>query len=130
MNAKLIWFALTAKLTRPEMRFTLLMFLATIVTTAIGQAVAPSPAPVQVSSNWLVDLRTVCTVGAVVLLGAWRISAWMSRIDDRLAAGEKRFEALDKRADNRDMKLDRIERTLAGLPCGGKKPCPQEDDAA
>ena len=61
---------------------------------------------VRVTGDWLVDIRTVCAVGAVVLVGTW---------------GEQTFGELQKSIVNLDNKL-------SGLPCRlGNRPeaCPE-----
>lgn len=93
-----------------------------LVTYASQVMFAQTP-PTHVTGDWLVDMRTIAAVGGVVLLGTWRIGRWMSKIDNRMDVGERRFDNLETRMNHRDARLDRIEKILDGLPCVDRTHC-------
>jgi len=97
------------------------MWLVTLVAmlgTGAGMA-ATGGATTQVSADWLVDLRTVLTVGGVVLPATWWLSRAFTRISDRLEAGDVRFAALERT-------LARMEERLAKLPCKSCEECARQ----
>ena len=97
------------------------MWLVTLVAmlgTGAGMA-ATGGATTQVSADWLVDLRTVLTVGGVVLPATWWLSRAFTRISDRLEAGDVRFAALERT-------LARMENRLAKLPCKSSEECARQ----
>lgn len=66
------------------------------------------------------DIRTVFTVGAIVLGGAVWISRQFQRFVDRLSAGNQRFTQIEQWMKSVDDRLMR-------MPCrGGIQPCPPE----
>lgn len=94
-------------------------------TTALAHTFfAQAPAP-HIDGTWLLDLRTITAVSSVVLYGTWILARWMKRIDDRLEFGERLFEAINKRMDARDVKLDEIQKRVDTLPCGLCDPQPK-----
>lgn len=54
-----------------------------MVGVVIGQVTAPV-----INSAWLVDLRTVTAVGAVVISGTWWLSRKFQSIEDKLEAAD------------------------------------------
>jgi len=64
--------------------------------TFLGGLIAQAMPHTTLSGDWLVDLRTVCAVGGIVLTGSWQISRWQTKVTDR---------------------LDLLESTIAKLPC-------------
>lgn len=65
--------------------------------TAFGAILSQAvPHVTQVTGEWVIDLKTVCAVGFVVLGGSWHASQWMQRVNDRLAD---------------------LENSITGLPC-------------
>lgn len=54
-----------------------------MVAATLGDAVTPV-----VHADWLVDLRTVGTVGALVISGTWWLAKKFQRIEDRLDRAE------------------------------------------
>ncbi len=95
----------------------LLVTLAAMLGTGAGQA-ATGVSP-QISADWLVDLRTVLTVGGVVLPATWWLSRAFTRISDRLEAGDVRFAALERT-------LARMEDRLTKLPCKSSEECARQ----
>lgn len=83
--------------------------LVAMVGTGAGMAATGGATP-QVSADWLVDLRTVLTVGGVVLPATWWLSRAFTGIADRLSAGDRRFAELERT-------LARMEERLERLPC-------------
>jgi hypothetical protein len=80
-------------------RFALIAMAGTVLGQVLSNRVhiladAALNATQQISGNWTVDLRTVIAVGTVVVLGAWRVSAWQQKLDDRLKLIEKRMNEL------------------------------------
>lgn len=76
--------------------------------TMVGELLSEVAPHSQVSGDWTVDLRTVCAVGTVVFVGAWKVSGWQKNIADRLSA---------------------VEKAVSRLPCGpnnGEDRCDQE----
>jgi hypothetical protein len=65
----------------------------------------------QISGNWLVDIRTVCVVGAVVLGGTWWVAKWMQRVLDRL-------EALELSATERELVMKDIQLKVHHIASG------------
>ena len=63
----------------------------------------------QISGNWLVDIRTLCAVGAVVLGGTWWVARWMQKVEDRLKSGEARFAVIELMAAKREEMLTDIQ---------------------
>ena len=86
-------------------------------------AFKPAFADVQptVSGNWLVDLRTVCAVGGVVLAGAWWIARWMQKVEDRLKSGETRFAMIELMAAKREDMLTDIQMKVHHIASGDIK---------
>ena len=75
----------------------------------------------QISGNWLVDIRTLCAVGAVVLGGTWWIARWMQRVEDRLKAGEARFAVIELTASKRHDLLTDIQMKVHHIASGDIK---------
>ena len=76
--------------------------------TMVGAVLAQLTPHAQVSGDWTVDMRTVCAVGSVVFVGAWKISGWQKGVSDRLRA---------------------VERAMDRIPCiypGGEQRCKNE----
>ena len=86
-------------------------------------AFKPAFADVQptISGNWLVDLRTVCAVGGVVLFGAWWIARWMQKVEDRLKSGETRFAMIELMAAKREDMLTDIQMKVHHIASGDIK---------
>jgi hypothetical protein len=103
---------------------TLLLTLAVMASTAFGQVLFAQSPPTQISGSWLIDVRTLCAVGGVVLLGTWRIGRWMKRIEDRLDDGDTRFSRIELSMKERHELLRDIERKMDRLPCGDSD-CPE-----
>jgi len=95
------------------------MLLVTLLAMFGTAAGAAASAQTQVSADWLVDLRTVLTVGGVVLPATWWLSRAFTRISDRLEAGDVRFAALERT-------LARMEERLAKLPCKSCEECARQ----
>ena len=60
--------------------------------TAAGMAMAVTllgdlAAPI-ISANWLIDVRTVCSVGGIVLTATWWLGRRFQNIEDRLKNAE------------------------------------------
>lgn len=66
--------------------------------------------PHQVSGEWLVDIRTVISVGAIVLAGAVWISRVFQRFIDRLNAGNIRFNQIEEW-------MAAVDKKLNNMPC-------------
>jgi hypothetical protein len=62
--------------------------------TIAGALLAEAASHAQISGDWTVDIRTVCAVGTVVFVGAWKVSSWQKSVADRLTALEKAIERL------------------------------------
>lgn len=86
-------------------RFAVLVIVCCFAVTCAARVLIGGAAPPQtvVNGGWLVDIRTICAVGGIVLIGTWRLSWWMKAIEERLKTGEDRFT--------------RIEASIAKLPC-------------
>lgn len=103
-----------SRISKPAM-FTATMTLGAVVISVLCSvffADASTPGVTKISSEWMLDLKTICAVGGVVYLGAWRLSRWMKAIEDSNQA------ALDRTA--------RIEAFIAKLPCATPV-CPPGD---
>lgn len=59
-----------------------------------GAAVAGTNAASQLIENHDVNLATVASVGAIVMIGTWRLSKQFQKIDDRLERLEDRTSRL------------------------------------
>jgi hypothetical protein len=92
-----------------------------MVTTAFGRVMFADAPPV-VNANWLMDFRTICAVGAVVLIGTWRLGRWMKEIDDKLTTGEERFCRIESNMSERNDILNSINTRMESLPCGECNP--------
>src|SRR5690242_13142645 len=68
----------------------------------------------QISGNWLVDIRTVCVVGAVVLGGTWWVAKWMQKVLDRL-------QALEDNATERELVMKDIQLKVHHIASGDIK---------
>lgn len=75
-----------------------------MVATAIGGVAT------QISSDWTVDIRTVCAVGGIVLPGVWWMSSRLTKFSDRLKDGDERFDRFEKL-------FEKIQNRLDTLPC-------------
>jgi len=75
----------------------------------------------QISGNWLVDIRTMCAVGAVVLGGTWWIARWMQKVEDRLKSGEARFAVIELTAVKREEMLRDIQMKVHHIASGDIK---------
>jgi hypothetical protein len=54
-----------------------------MLVTVLGDIAAPI-----VSANWLIDIRTVCSVGGIVLTATWWLGRRFQNIEDRLKNAE------------------------------------------
>lgn len=72
----------------------------------------------QIGGDLLMDLKTVCAVGGVVLLGTWHLSKWMQEIVDRLKEQDKHRTELE-------LKISKLEGMLLRLPCQDAPKCPK-----
>ena len=95
----------------------ILFTLIVAATTAFSRAMFADSAP-HIDGSWLMDFRTVCAVGAVVLLGTWRIGRWMKGIEDKLAIGDERFGRIENNMTQRNDILNDIHVRMSALPCG------------
>lgn len=63
--------------------------------TAFGAFLSQAvPRVTQITGEWVVDLRTVCAVGFVVVGGSWHVSQWMQKVSDRLTDLEDSIKGL------------------------------------
>lgn len=103
--------------------------MAIVWASRLAFAQAPgAPGTHQLDGSWLVDVRTICAVGGIVLLGTWRIGRWMRRIEDRLDAGDERFKRIEEGMKAREGILARLEHSIARLPCFGHLECQEDKD--
>ena len=75
----------------------------------------------QISGNWLMDIRTICAVGMVVLGGTWWVARWMQKVEDRLKSGEARFAVIELCANKREELLMDIQMKVHHIASGDIK---------
>lgn len=57
--------------------------LGTAFGAVLSQAVPHAAS--QITGELTMDLKTICAVGGVVLMGSWHASQWMQKVSDRLS---------------------------------------------
>lgn len=85
-----------------------------MIGTGFGAVIGQSSPP-QINGNWLIDLRTVIAVAAVVLPATFTLAVIFTKFSTRLMALEKQSAA-------RDATMQDLLRRFGSLPCSDCPP--------